>query len=192
MTSLETRNSPSTKLGTVSAEESVIPKQSPEIVHWLASTDDMGNIDTRGYFDYAATCKMPQNLHISIMECALRIAAPNRIYGTIRDATGHATLEGTFDGADNTVKLTKKYYEMVRTNESPPTWDYVGKFTPCGIAGEWHSPGDPPAKAHWRGSFGIWLQNDEYAKGEELQSQMKLLREKGRVLTRSMTGFTVR
>ena len=86
--------------------------------------------------------------------------------------------------------LRKKYYQ--RNPSSPfsailPEWEYDGKFINNGIMGEWPYPGNPPALSNWRGSFGLWLQRDEDRQGQETEDQFRLLTEKGRVLTRSMT-----
>ena len=187
------KSSPTAVLDQTGKEFPSEPYTSPEYRRWLAAADKSGNIAARGYYDYAATCTMskdPFSLPVSLVECTLRIQG-QKIYGTTQDTTGFATIDGTFDPQQNAIFLSKKYYE-VAPNHGPelPKWHYRGSITPCGIVGEWHYPGDPLHKAHWRGSFGFWLRDDEYAKGDQLVSQMKLLREKGRVLTRSMTGIS--
>ena len=161
---------------------------SPEIQAWVSEADATGNILSRGYYDYAASCGPPwKGSKMRRVEYALRIQGVE-LLGTCQDDVGHANIQGTFDPARNSVRFMKHYYAP--KDRAHLQWEYVGCFTPCGIVGEWRYPGDPPAKALWRGKFGIWLQQDEDAKGIEFESQMELLSNRGQLLTRSMTGIS--
>ena len=159
---------------------------SPEIDAWISAADPSGNIPARGYYDYAATCKHWSGIKFHTMELAIRIQG-TQINGSSQDDLGHAQLQGSFNPAENSVSLIKQY--DVPIGNSYIRWEYVGYITSCGIVGEWRYPGDPPEKAHWRGKFGIWLQRDEDAKGAEFDMQMRLLSDKGQILSRSMTGL---
>ncbi|KAF2239852.1 hypothetical protein EV356DRAFT_511167 [Viridothelium virens] len=160
---------------------------SPAIARWLSATDKMtGNIAARGFFDYAATCNKCSGPTADLVQYSLTIRE-NQICGSTQDSAGRATIDGTFNPHNNSVSFVKRYYYVTRGTRKP-AWEYVGKFTARGIVGEWHFPDDPPKLASWRGSFGVWLVEDEVAQGADLEEQMKLLTEKGQVLTRSMTG----
>lgn len=173
-----------------------VPKSFPlsaGVAHWLAAGQENVHLPVRGFFDYSATCGTAEtmkryNLHVSLMDCTLRIEK-SKIYGTTRDSTGWATLQGTVDPATSTWTLKKKDYQLAPNSSLPvlPEWEYNGKFINNGIIGEWHYPGDPPGTAHYRGSFGMWLQRDEDRQGQEIEEQFRLLTDNGRVLTRSMT-----
>ncbi|KAL9088890.1 MAG: hypothetical protein Q9165_005947 [Trypethelium subeluteriae] len=163
---------------------------SPAIARWLSATDKTtDNIAARGFFDYAATCNKHDAATVELVQYSLIIRG-NQICGSAQDSAGRATIDGTFDPHNNSVRFVKRYYFVTRGSRKP-AWEYVGRSTGRGIIGEWHYPGDPPKLAAWRGSFGVWLVEDEDAQGADLEEQMKLLTEKGQVLTRSMTGDLV-
>lgn len=164
----------------------IVDGTSPKIDSWVSATDSSGNILARGYYDYAATCERWGGAMFTKMELALCIQG-NRIVGTSRDDVGHAHLQGSFNSIENSVSFIKQYY--VPKEKADLRWEYVGYITPCGIVGEWRYRGDARELAHWRGKFGIWLQRDEDAKGVDFELQMRLLSDKGQILSRSMTGL---
>jgi hypothetical protein len=104
-----------------------------------------------------------------------------RIYGTAKDAVGESTIEGTIDIQRDTVRFVKHY------SKKNFSVSYVGSFIPGGIVGEWHYPDGPPKWRHYRGRFAIRLLSDEDAQGDQLQAQLRMLKNEGRTLTRSLT-----
>ena len=151
-------------------------KTSSEISAWTSAANSAGNILCRGYFDYAATVKTWEGPRIDRVEYVLRIQG-TQILGSSRDSVGAANIQGSLNPTHNTVTFIKHYFAP--ENKSTIRWEYVGCFTPCGIVGEWRFPGDPPAHAHFRGKFGIWLQKDEVANGAALEDQIELLKTRG-------------
>ncbi|KAL8740347.1 MAG: hypothetical protein Q9190_006939 [Brigantiaea leucoxantha] len=164
----------------------IVDDTSPEIDAWVSATDPSGNILARGYYDYPATCRGWSGAKFDLMELALRIQGV-QIVGSSQDDVGHAHLQGSFNPIENFVSFIKQYHAP--KEKAHLRWEYVGYITSCGIVGEWSFPGDPPEKAHLRGKFGIWLQRDEDAKGVETELQIRLLRDKGQILSRSMTDL---
>lgn len=160
---------------------------SPEIQAWISAADATGNIKGRGYYDYVVSCGTWTCPRFCRVEYALRIQGV-QIFGSSQDKEGHANIEGLFGPTRRSVCFLKHYYAP--ESKRHLKWEYVGSFTQCGIVGEWRYPGDPPGKAQWRGKFRIWLQEDEDAKGTELESQMELLSITGQLPTRSLTGIS--
>lgn len=167
-----------------SSTHSTAKNTTPEIDLWKSAADPSGNILARGFYDYAATCGQWTSPRFKRVEITLRIQG-TQLVGSSQDNVGHASLQGSFNPTDNSVSLIKQYYAPKEATSL--RWEYAGYITSCGIVGEWRYPGNPPETAHWRGKFGIWLQRDEDARGREFEEQMRLLNDKGQVLTRSMS-----
>ena len=140
----------------------------------------------QGIYTYDSTCGSLRSLQTSIVNYSISIRG-SKIEGITEDSLGAAEISGNIDPNRGTLRFLKTY---VRTSQgkSPNVWEYVGCVTPCGIVGEWHYPGDPAEKAHWRGKFSIWLREDEDATSKELENRLHTLTSSGKILTRSMTG----
>ena len=156
---------------------------------WCA-VGDKGNVPAQGTYTYDTTCGAHGNLQTDIVNYSITIHGA-RVWGTTEDSIGTAEISGNIDRNRGSICFLKKY---VRTNKKKRVfvWEYAGCFTPCGIVGEWHHPGDPAEVAHWRGKFSIWLREDEGAGTEELEDRLRTLITSGKLLARSMTGVSAR
>ena len=148
------------------------------------------SILAQGIYTYDSTCKDNTSLQTSIVNYSIDVHE-SRMEGSTGDPAGTAEIRGSIDRNRGTLRFLKSY---VRRNkeESLPVWEYSGCFTPCGIVGEWHTPGDPTDRAHLRGKFSIWLREDGDASPEELEDRLRTLTLSGKILTTSMTGAGAR
>lgn len=141
-------------------------------------------IAARGFFDYCATAQpVPGTPRINHVDYELSIV-DNVVVGTSRDTGGTANIRGVIDPSGRRISFQKTY---VKGQCKGLVWEYKGSFTACGIAGEWCYAGDPPKIAYHRGSFGIWLREDEDASGQTMDAQLKMLTGEGKILSRSLT-----
>ncbi|KAN0103248.1 hypothetical protein V8E51_011561 [Hyaloscypha variabilis] len=161
---------------------------------WITAATASGTISqvlsrrfsARGFYDYAPTTSPAPNLpKRDTVEYRLCISG-SRIYGTCKDSVGESTVEGSIDIQRDAVRFVKYYGGAKRHLR----WEYVGCFMSCGIVGEWHYPDDPPDLRHHRGRFAIWLLSDEDAQGDQLETQLRMLKNEGRILTRSLSFNT--
>lgn len=144
------------------------------------------HFSARGFYDYAPTTNPRAGFPtLDTVEYKLRISG-GRMYGACRDSVGDSAIEGSIDIQRDAVRFVKQY----GVAQKHLRWEYTGSFMPCGIVGEWHYPDDPPKLRHHRGRFAIWLLSDEDAQGDQLQTQLRMLKDEGRILTRSLSFNT--
>ena len=80
-----------------------------------------------------------------------------KVWGTATDKPGGSTIEGEVDEEKGTVKFLKKY----GARNLWAKWEYNGQFTPWGVTGIWHRPGNPASNLRGNGRFIMWLEEDE-------------------------------
>ena len=156
---------------------------------WYAYGDKR-SIPAQGTYTYDTTCGSIGSLQTAVVSYSISICG-SKIQGNTEDSVGTAEISGSIDRNGGTLRFLKTYVRM-SNGKRPCVWEYVGCFTPCGIVGEWHYPGDPVERAHWRGKFSIWLREDGDAAPEELEDRLRALTSSGKILTRSMTGVSRR
>ncbi|CAD6566090.1 MAG: hypothetical protein ASARMPREDX12_007541 [Alectoria sarmentosa] len=154
------------------------------------SYGDKRSIPALGTYTYGSTCEGLGSLQTTVVNYSVSIRGSN-IEGNSEDFAGTAQISGNIDRNRGTLRFLKTYVRVSK-GKTLPVWEYVGCFTPCGIVGEWHSPGDPAKMAHWRGKFSIWLKEDGDAAPEELEDRLRTLISRGKVLTKSMTRVSAR
>lgn len=114
----------------------------------------------RGFYDYG---RQTQPLRIDQVTYTLRISPNGEITGSSSDSAGSATITGTIDFEDRSVRFVKKYGML----NLWATWTYVGKVTEDGrmIWGQWFWAGSVRASQVTReleggfGRFGMWIEN---------------------------------
>ena len=137
----------------------------------------------RGFYDYAATAIPSVGMWETHLIDHHLVITLNSISGTFTDSSGHGTINGRISDSGRAVNFIKAYAEHSHDEgEGTVRWEYEGGFTPCGIAGEWHYPGDPPALAIHRGKFALWLSEDEDRKAPAGQDRLSYLTQFGKLL----------
>ncbi len=169
--------------------DSELPGMQDPLKKWYAYGEKR-SIPAQGTYTYDTTCGSLRSLQTTIVSYSISIRG-SKIKGNTEDSEGTAEISGSIDRNGGTLRFLKTY-ERTSKGKPPNVWEYVGCFTPCGIVGEWHYPGDPAEKAHWRGKFSIWLREDGDAAPEELEDRLRTLISSGKLLTRSMTGVSRR
>jgi hypothetical protein len=137
----------------------------------------------RGFYEYSELSKPRRNVpRLDTVEYKLRVSGI-RVHGTSTDTIGNASIDGLVSFRNNTISFIKQY----SGENGHLRWEYVGNFTSCGIVGEWHYPNDPPKTRHHRGKFAVWLLSEEGDPDSQHDTQLRMLKDSGKILTRSMS-----